>query len=106
VQTVNINEARRFSLRDVQRNDLVKTATLHVELLCFEAGQRDEEAAHAADRVYQVLEGEALVRDGSATTKRLGKGMLLAVPAGVPHTLENAGGGLLVVMATGAPAPG
>jgi hypothetical protein len=52
VQTVNINEARRFSLRDVQRNDLVKTATLHVELLCFEAGQRDEEAAHAADRVY------------------------------------------------------
>jgi mannose-6-phosphate isomerase-like protein (cupin superfamily) len=103
VQTVTISDARTFSLRDVQRRDLVKTATLHVELLCFEAGQRDDEAAHAADRIYQVLEGEALVRGGPETT-RLGKGTLLTVPAGVSHTLENAGGGLLVVMATGAPA--
>jgi mannose-6-phosphate isomerase-like protein (cupin superfamily) len=43
------------------------------------------------------------VRGGPETT-RLGKGTLLTVPAGVSHTLENAGGGLLVVMATGAPA--
>ena len=94
-----ISDARAFSLDSVQKNDLVKTDDIHAQLLCFEAGQRDEEEQTSKTTVYQVLEGEALVRqDGESV--RLGKGKLLSVPAGQAHTLENAGGGLLVVMAT------
>lgn len=99
VTTVTISDARRFSLERVERAELVRTDDLEVSLLCFEAGQRDEEARHDTSTVYQVLEGEALLRRGDAT-ERLGKGRLLVVPAGTEHAVENAGGGLLVVLAT------
>lgn len=101
MEPVTISDARRFSLSEIQRNELVAEGDLRVALLCFEAGQRDEETKGASDRLYQVLEGEALVRhDGESRSIRLGKGKLLRVPSGTKHRLENAGGGLLVVIAT------
>lgn len=99
MKTVTIADARAFSLRDVQRRDLVRGDDLHIDLLSFEAGQRDPEILDARQRVYQVMEGEAIVRGPEGRT-RLGRGTLLSVPASTPHTLENAGGGLLVVMVT------
>ncbi len=94
-----IAEARRFSLREVQSQPLVQQEGLTIELLCFEAGQRLEQPADPAGSVYQVLEGEALVREPQGTT-RLGKGVVGSLSAGAEHTIENAGGGLLVVMRT------
>lgn len=99
MEAINISRARKFSLKQVERSPLVMTDDLAVELICFEAGQRDAETTHPASSVYQVLEGEALIHLGE-TQLRLGKGKLLCVPADTPHRLENAGGGLLVVMAT------
>lgn len=99
MQTHAIADARRFSLRDVQVRQIVHQGGVLIELLCFEAGQRLEDADHAAACVYQVLEGEALVREPSGTS-RLGKGVIATVDAGTEHALENAGGGLLVVMRT------
>src|SRR5690606_17456750 len=99
MKTVTINDARAFSLDEVQRNELLDTGDLTVHLLCFEAGQAAGETTPPGTTIYQVLEGEALVRQ-NGDSSRLGKGRLLAVPAGTPHILENAGGGLLVVMAT------
>lgn len=99
MKRVTISEARRFSLDEVQSIDLLKTEKLHVHLLCFEAGQKDEEVRSRGERLYQVLEGEALVHQGGERL-RLGKGKLLSVPETTPHRLENAGGGLLVVMVT------
>lgn len=99
--TVTINDARRFSLKAIQKNELVSTDDLKVSLLCFEAGQQDEEARFGATRVYQVLEGELLIRQED-TSERVGKGKLLTVPAETAHVLENPGGGLLVVMAISA----
>ena len=98
MKTVAIREARRFSLETVQKTALVKTDDLSVTLLCFEAGQGDEESQFERTVVYQVREGEVLVRQGEERV-RLGQGKLLTIPAGTSHTLENAGGGLLVVMA-------
>ncbi len=95
---VNIADARQFSLADVQRTHLLAEAGVRAELLCFEAGQRDEESKAAAVSLYQVLEGEALLRLGE-DRYRLGKGKLASVPPGTEHVLENAGGGLLVVLA-------
>jgi mannose-6-phosphate isomerase-like protein (cupin superfamily) len=94
-----IGDARKFSLSEVQRNQLLRTDDLSVSLLCFEAGQRDEESVHHSSSLYQVLEGEALVYQGD-DRERLGKGKIVAIPAGTPHVLENAGGGLLVILAT------
>jgi mannose-6-phosphate isomerase-like protein (cupin superfamily) len=99
MNTAVINDAREFSLAEVRRNPLLQTDDFAVTLLCFEAGQRDEESVHHSSSLYQVLEGEALVYQGD-DRERLGKGKVLAVPAGTPHVLENAGGGLLVVLAT------
>lgn len=96
---VTISDARRFSLDDVQRSTLLREGDLSVEVLCFEAGQTDDEAQRDDVSIYQVLEGEALLRVGGER-HRLGKGKLASVPAGTAHVLENAGGGLLVVMAT------
>jgi quercetin dioxygenase-like cupin family protein len=99
VTIVTISDARRFSLDDVQRSTLLREGEVSVEVLCFEAGQRDEEAQRDDLSLYQVLEGEALLRIGDER-HRLGKGKIASVPAGTAHVLENAGGGLLVVMAT------
>lgn len=99
MDTVSIASKRQFSLKTIKRNDLIKTSDLHIELICFESGQRDEEGRHPHSSVYQVLEGEALIKQDDLS-KRLGKGKLLSIPANTPHTLENAGGGLLVIMAT------
>lgn len=95
---VTFSDARRFSLAGVQHTDLVTQDDVRVTMACFEAGQLDEPRNVAHSTVYQVLEGEALVRVGD-DTERLAKGRLLTVPAGVAHRLENAGGGLLVVLA-------
>ena len=99
MKTVTIGDARSFSLEHIQKNDLVSTGDLQVRLLCFEAGQRDDERSLSTGVVYQVLEGELLVRSAD-DRHRVGKGKVMAVPAGSSHVLENAGGGLLVVMAT------
>ena len=96
---VTIADARRFSLDAVQRSLLLREPDLDVELLCFEAGQVDEESERDATSLYQVLEGEALLR-AEDERHRLGKGKIASVPAGRAHRIENAGGGLLVVLAT------
>ena len=99
MDTVTIADARQFSLKSVQTSELIRSDDLQVELICFEAGQKNEEVSHAKTTLYQVLEGEALIQQEDVS-KRLGKGKILTVPAGSKHLLENAGGGLLVVMAT------
>ena len=99
MNAISISDARRFSLAAVQRNVLAELPGLTLEVLGFEAGQRLESSALERPCAYQVLEGEALVRHGDAVV-RLGKGKVLPVPAGTDHALENAGGGLLVVLAT------
>lgn len=98
VTIVTIADARRFSLEAVQRSTLLREPGVEAELLCFEAGQRDDAVRPAGATVYQVLEGEALLWLGEER-HRLGKGRLASVPADREHALENAGGGLMVVLA-------
>lgn len=101
MNTVTISEARRFSLEQVQRRELAGHPDLNVELLCFEAGQSLAGLNASGTVIYQVLEGEALLRS-QGERARLGKGKLTSLAAGEEHTIENAGGGLLVVLATAA----
>ena len=99
MHTVSIADARQFSLKEVQDSQLLSTADIEVNLICFEAGQKHIETSHPKTMLYQVLEGEALIQQDDIS-KRLGKGKILSLEANTRHKLENAGGGLLVVMAT------
>jgi len=99
VNIVTIADARRFSLATVQQQELVAGGDLSVTLLCFEAGQKDDDHSYPTSCLYQVLEGEVLLRHDQGSD-RVGTGKLVSVPAGARHHLENAGGGLLVVLAT------
>ena len=98
MHVTTIAEARRFSLAHVERRPVIDAPDLRIDLVCFEAGQREDALDYATTAVYQVLEGEALVRAGEQVV-RLGRGKVLRVDAGTTHALENAGGGLLVVQA-------
>lgn len=98
MKKVSIQDARKFSLDEVQVRPLLEEGGLNSELLCFEAGQSAEPRTFDRGVIYQVLEGEALISaDGGK--ERLGKGRLLSVSAATDHRVENAGGGLLVVLA-------
>lgn len=99
MKQVSIQAARKFSLKHAERIPLLEVGELSSELLCFEAGQNLTDLIHPKATLYQVLEGEALLTAHGAT-ERLGKGRLLAIEGGEEHALENAGGGLLVVLAT------
>lgn len=99
MKKVSIQEARKFSLERALTQPLLQQPDLASELLCFEAGQVGEPRTLSGSVVYQVLEGEALVNAGGST-ERLGKGRLLSLPRGLQHHVENAGGGLLVVLST------
>ncbi len=99
MKTVSVASKRRFSLLGVETARLVDEADLSVELLCFEAGQGIGEQSYDGTSIYQVLEGEAVIRDDT-DRERCGPGRVTTVPAGTPHTVSNAGGGLLVVVRT------
>jgi quercetin dioxygenase-like cupin family protein len=99
MNTVSIQDARKFNLKQPERQPLLRAPDLHVELLCFEGGQTLADQTPTSTTSYQVLEGELMIRAQGAT-QRLGKGKLLQASAGETHTLENTGGGLLVVLAT------
>lgn len=101
MKIATISDARRFSLESVQYRELGTVPGLAAELICFEAGQVAAARTNAGATSYQVLEGEAMVRAGGETS-RLGKGRLASVEGGTEHTIENAGGGLLVVLAISA----
>ncbi len=98
MKKVSINDARKFSLDKVQVRPLIEAGDLSGELLCFEAGQSADPSRFDGTVVYQVLEGEALI-SAEGARERLGKGRLLSVGGATEHRVENAGGGLLVVLA-------
>src|SRR5690554_7909266 len=81
---------RRFSLTGVQTVPVVTEGDFRLELLCFEAGQSITNLQHTGTAVYQVIEGEAIVRSGNGR-EDVGSGRLLTVNSGLEHSIENAG---------------
>lgn len=87
-----ISAGRRFSLKAPIREILLEGEELVVYAMYFEAGQTL--LASDGEASYQVLEGDALFRDPHSI-ERVSKGQILI---GAPSSIENAGGGLLVVL--------
>ena len=94
-----------FSPGKMSKSTFAQGDQLFAGLNCFEPGQ--EHAAHAhegQDKLYFILEGEAVVQVGQDTSE-LSAGDAAFAPAGVIHSIQNPGPGRLVVMAILAPPP-
>ena len=87
------------------KSTIFESPRLMVGLNSFEPGQSHALHAHAGmDKVYQVIEGEAVfLLEGNELPATAGD--LLVAPEGVPHGVRNSGGGRLLVLAILAPAP-
>src|SRR5688572_28524569 len=87
------------------KSTLFESPRLLVGLNAFEPGQAHALHAHAGmDKVYQVVEGEAVfLLEGRELPMMAGD--LLVGPEGVPHGVRNTGAARLLVLVVLAPAP-
>jgi len=98
-------DVRRFDPAKLQKLNLFQTARFFCDVYCLEPGQAQRPHRHeAADKVYAVLEGEAVVQVGEER-RRLAAGEAALAPAGVDHGLENPGPGRAAVLVFMAPGP-
>lgn len=78
---------------------------LYAGLNCFLPGQEHEAHVHSGqDKLYYVLEGDAIATLGDETAQ-LSAGDLVLAKAGVPHGLSNPGPANLVVLTLFSPPP-
>jgi mannose-6-phosphate isomerase-like protein (cupin superfamily) len=98
-------DVRRFDPAKMQKINLFDTARFFCDIYCLEPGQAQKPHRHdGADKVYAVLEGEALVRVGEDSAT-LTAGAAALAPAGVDHALENRGPARAAVLVFMAPKP-
>lgn len=87
------------------KSNLVRGEFLFAGLNTFEPGQTQPVHAHQGqDKLYYIVEGEAIVDIGGEES-RVGPTDLILAPSGVPHGIRNAGDGRLIVMVVFGPPP-
>lgn len=105
MKTFHLNEHRIFSPEKLQKNNLVETSRLFLDLYCLEPGQEQKTHLHAAsDKIYIVLDGRGRFRIG-AEEEELGRGQGVLAPAGTEHGVWNTSGERLVVLVLMTPKP-
>lgn len=87
------------------KSNLVRGEFLFAGLNTFEPGQVQAVHAHAGqDKLYYIVEGEAVVNIGGEESN-VGATDLVLAPSGVPHGIRNKGAGRLIVMVVFGPPP-
>ena len=98
-------DVRRFDAAKMQKINLFETPRFFCDLYCLEPGQAQKPHRHeGADKVYVVLEGEALVRVGD-TSAVVHAGDAVLAAAGMDHGVENQGAGRAALLVFMAPRP-
>jgi quercetin dioxygenase-like cupin family protein len=86
------------------KSTLFENDHILVGLNCLEAGQCMEKHIHEVqNRFYLVLEGKGIIRVGEEK-REAGPGMVVWIPAGLSHRIENDGDGRMVLLVGIAPA--
>jgi len=100
-----ISSLAKFAPDKMGKSTLVQGDFLFAGLNSFEPGQEHAPHVHEGqDKLYVVLEGEAVVRvDDQAEVLTAGDAAF--APAGVVHSIRNTGTERLVVMAILSPPP-
>lgn len=98
-------EQRRFSPEKMQKIPVFESDKMFFDQYCLLPGQAQKVHHHELeDKVYVVLEGEALF-DIGGERERLGAGSAVMAPAGVAHGVRNASDEPVVVLVAMAPKP-
>jgi quercetin dioxygenase-like cupin family protein len=85
------------------KSTLFENEHILVGLNCLLPGQLMEKHAHVVQiRFYLVIEGEGLISVGDEKQKA-GVGMVIWVPAGFTHRIENTGEGQMILLVGIAP---
>jgi quercetin dioxygenase-like cupin family protein len=93
-----------FKANGYGKATLFENEHILVGLNCLEPGQFMEKHAHREqDRFYLVLEGKGFVQVGDEK-QEAGQGMVIWVPSGNPHRLENNSADRMVFLVGIAPA--
>ena len=102
MQWTEILSSRRFSDEKMQKVSLFDTTNCFCDLYCLKPGQSQRPHSHdGADKIYYVIEGEAVIQIGEEE-QVLGPGKIVLAPSNVVHGVRNVSGeptSLLVFMA-------
>jgi quercetin dioxygenase-like cupin family protein len=102
---VNLAQKRHFSDEKMQKVPVFDSEQMFFDQYCLKPGQWQKVHSHAdADKIYVVLEGEALFEIGGEK-ELLAAGMAVFAPAGVSHGVRNDSDSQLVLLVTMAPKP-
>ena len=105
MEYTHLTLGRRFSEEKMQKVPVFESERLFYDQYCLLPGQSQKVHSHEdADKIYFVLEGEALFEiDGD--NEMLTEGTAVIARAGVPHGVRNDSGTKLVLLVTMAPKP-
>ena len=100
-----VSSLATFSAAKMTKDTVARGEFLFAGLNSFEPGQEHAAHAHAGqDKLYFILEGDAVVQVGGET-RELTAGDAAFAPSGVLHSIRNPGPQRLVVMAILGPSP-
>ena len=102
---IDLPSQRRFSDDKLQKIPVFSSERLLFDQYCLGPGQAQRVHTHAAeDKVYVVLEGEALFEIGGER-ELLAEGSAVIARAGVSHGVRNDSDSELVLLVAMAPRP-
>jgi mannose-6-phosphate isomerase-like protein (cupin superfamily) len=103
MEYVTLAKKRRFDKEKYQKVPVFDSPRLTFDQYCLLPGQAQKVHAHEdQDKVYLVLEGEALFEIGGEQ-ELLTAGTAVIARAGVPHGVRNEADSKLVLLVTMAP---
>lgn len=104
VETLNINDRRKFSPDQRVRQKLIQSNDLLTEMNCYEPGQETPMHVHPAqDEVLFCVEGKGAITFEDRDDVALEQGSLVSVAAGIRHRVV-AGDGRMVLIFSMKPA--
>lgn len=101
----DVDAISAFASDKMKKNNLFTTPRMFCDVYCFEPGQTQPGHSHAgSDKVYYVIEGQALIRVGEEE-RTVGAGTAALAPSGVTHAVTNPGPQRLRLLVLMAPLP-
>ena len=105
MEYTHLTRKRNFSEEKMQKVPVFETDKMFFDQYCLLPGQSQKVHSHEGeDKVYLVLEGEALF-DIGGEQEMLTEGTAVIARAGVPHGVRNDSGTKLVLLVMMAPRP-
>jgi quercetin dioxygenase-like cupin family protein len=105
MEYVTLATQRHFSSEKMQKIPLFNSDKMFIDQYCLQPGQRQKvHSHHAEDKVYIVLQGEAVAQvDGEQ--ELLTEGMAVIARAGIAHGVRNDSANNVVLLVIMAPKP-